>query len=170
MDPSDGRRLDALVPVSSVAHGLPLFVDATCASPSGQNGAARPGTTTRDSATLADTGRKNLGTFHEAHETGLGYLYCLGTEIFGKLVKDPLDLVPKIVRTRCRRLPQSVRVGLQAALPRRRWGLLGVAVQREMVQAILCRTGGDLVDHALEHSPSLSDFPASSPPLSLTHL
>ena len=69
-----------------------------------------------------------------------------------------MDIVPKMVRERCRGLPQSVRVGLQGALSRRWWGLLSVAVQREVARAILRTAGSDLVDHPLEPPPPLSDL------------
>ncbi len=58
-------------------------------------------------------------------------------------------------------LPQSVRVGLQAASSGRWRGLLGVAVQREVAKAILRITGSDLVEHALDTPRSLSDLAVS---------
>ena len=51
-----------------------------------------------------------------------------------------------------------MRVSLQAALSRRWWGLVGVAVQREVARAILRRAGSDLIDHALEPPPALCDL------------
>ena len=62
---------------------------------------------------------------------------------------------------RCRGLPSGERQGLQTALSRRWWGLLGVAVQRKVARGILRCSGADPVEHALEPPPSLSDLVAS---------
>ncbi len=98
------------------------------------------------------------GIYHEVHESGLGHLSCLGAEEFGRWGDDPIDIMPKMVRERCRGLPQSVRVSLPAALSRCWWGLLGVAVQREVAKPILRRAGNDLIDHPLEPPPALCDL------------
>ena len=135
-----------------------MFVDATLVSPISGNGVARSGATTIDGAILRDARRENSSTYHEVHETGLGHLCCLGAEVFGRWSDDPIDIMPKLVRAKCRGLPQSVRVSLQAALSRRWWGLVGVAVQREVARAILRRAGSDLIDHALEPPPALCDL------------
>ena len=104
--------------------------------------------------------RDNLRTYHEVEESGLGNLYSLGAEVFGRWCTDAVGLVPQLLHERCRGLPQSVRVSLQAGLSRRWWGLLGVAVQRQVARAILRGPGYDLVEHALEPPPHLSDLPA----------
>ena len=135
-----------------------MFVDATLVSPISGNGVARSGATTIDGAILRDARRENCNTYHEVHETGLGHLCCLGAEVFGRGGDDPIDIMP--VRAKCRGLPQSGRVSLQASLSRRWWGLVGVAVQREVARAILRRAGSGLIDHALEPPPALCDLAA----------
>ena len=144
----------------SVARGRPLFVDATCLSPIIGTGFARSGCTTQNGALLDRAVRDNLLTYHEVEESGLGKLYSLGAEVFGRWCTDAVALVPQLLHERCRGLPQSVRVSLQAGLSRRWWGLLGVAVQRQVARAILRGPGYDLVEHALEPPPHLSDLPA----------
>ena len=160
VDPRDARRLDLLVTGLSVARGLPLFVDATCLSPITGTGFARSGCTTQNGALLDRAVRDNLLTYHEVEESGLGKLYSLGAEVFGRWCTDAVALVPQLLHERCRGLPQSVRVSLHAGLSRRWWGLLGVAVQRQVARAILRGPGYDLVEHALEPPPHLSDLPA----------
>ena len=160
VDPSDNRRLDLVVTGLSVARGLPLFCDATCVSPITGAGAARSGCTMIDGSVLAAARRDNQRTYREVTETGLGHLCCLGSETYGRWGSDALDVVTRMVAERCRGLPSSVRLGLQVALSRRWWGILSVAVQREVARAILRGTGADLVDHALEPPPQLGDLPA----------
>ncbi len=119
---------------------------------------------------MCDVRRENSSTYREGHETGLGHLCFLGSEILGRWGDDPIDIMPKTVRAKCRGLPQSVRVCLQAALSRRWWGLVGVAVSREVARAILRCAGSDLIDHALEPPPALCDLVAGEVALSFTRL
>ena len=66
------------------------------------SGVARSGATTIDGVILLDARRENSSTYHEVHETELGHLCCLGAEVFGRWGDDPIDIMPKMVRERCR--------------------------------------------------------------------
>ncbi len=60
---------------------------------------------------------------------------------------------------------KSVRVSLQAGLSWRWWGLLGVAVLRQVARAILRGPGYDLVEHALEPSATCLPVDGFTPSL-----
>ena len=85
VNPADLRRLDLLVPGLNVARGLPLFCDATVLTPLTRSGQPRPGTSNQAGSLLVDVTDDNNETYHEVIESGLGSLYCLGAEVFGRM-------------------------------------------------------------------------------------
>ena len=159
--PGDTRRLDLVVPGLSVAHGLPLFCDATCVFPIGVNGLARSGATNVDGGIVERAARDNDRTYREVTSSGLARLCCLGVEVYGRWSADVLELVPAMAWASADGLPQRVRAGTALALQRRWFGILGVAVQRALARGVLTQFGADLPESFAEHPPEVADLPAS---------
>jgi hypothetical protein len=151
--------MDLVVTGLSIARGVPIFGDVTCVSPISGQGLARAGATTIDGAIVRNARQENQSTYPEVDETGLGRLYCLGVEVFGRWGEDSLRLVGDLARERCRALPPAIALASRTALLRRWWGLLSITVQRAVSQSIARSTGADLTDNALEPPPGLADLP-----------
>ena len=84
---------------------------------------------------------------------------CLGCEVFGRWSGDPVRVVPAMAAAKARGLPPLVRRGVAQALAARWWGLLCVATQRLVAQAVLHDAVADLVTTLLEDPPGIADFP-----------
>ena len=147
-----------MVPGLNVARGLPLFCDATVLSPLTGTGQARPGTSNRGGALLERARTDNDSDYREVRETGLGALYCLGAEVFGRWGHQSVELVPALARERTRGLHPRVRRGTAALLLRRWWGILGIGVQRGVSHVILGNAGADLMRTQLEPATWLADL------------
>ena len=102
VDLADTRRLDFVVPGLNVARGLPLFCDGTVVTPLSAAGLARPGTSNAAGGLLVAATRDNNQTYHEVIDTGLGALYCLGAEVFGRMRTQAVKLLPELARERSR--------------------------------------------------------------------
>ena len=85
VDLADTRRLDFVVPGLNVARGPPLFCDSTVLTPLTARGVARPGTSNSAGGLLVAATLENNSTYHEVVDSGLGALYCLGAEVYGRL-------------------------------------------------------------------------------------
>jgi hypothetical protein len=155
----DNRRMDLVVSGLSVARGVALFCDVTVVSPITGRGAARSGASQVDGAMVRNARAQKQNTYPEIDETGLGKLFCLGVEVYGRWGEDSLKLVRDLARERCRTLPGAIARTSQAALLRRWWGLLSVSVQKAVSQSILRSAGPDLTETALEPPPGLADLP-----------
>ena len=83
--PGDARRLDLVVPGLNVCRGLPLFVDVTVLSPISGLGQPHPGTSNAGERLLDAATAENNSTYHEVVSSGLGGLYCLGVEVYGRM-------------------------------------------------------------------------------------
>ena len=157
--PEDGRRLDLVVPGLNVARGLPLFCDVTIVSPISRNGDPRPGTSNAGGRLLEIANIDNAATYAPVEESGLGALYCLGCEVYGRWGQPCIDLVEALVRERSRLLHPRVRRGAALGLQHRWWGILSTGLQRAVAQAILRDSGGDLSEGLLEPAPGIADLP-----------
>ena len=155
----DMRRLDLIVPGLAVDRGLPLFCDVTCVTPIAARGYARSGASTISGAILRDAARDNANIYREVLESGLGRLLCLGCEVFGRWSADAVRIVPAMAAERSRGLPPSVREGARHALSARWWGILAVATQRVVAQAVLREAGADLATTLLEEIPAFAELP-----------
>ena len=82
--PADMRRLDLVVPGLNVVRGLPLFCDITVVSPVSRNGQPRSGTSNRGGRLLEIADEDNTATYQPVVSSGLGALYCLGCEVYGR--------------------------------------------------------------------------------------
>ena len=115
----DNRRLDLIVPGLNVDHGLPLFCDVTVVSPISAAGTARPGTSNHPGRLLEQAQADNETNYPEVARSGLGVLYCLGSEVYGRFGQECVDLVAKLCRERTRGQYKRVRGGFSMALIRR---------------------------------------------------
>ena len=68
-------------------------------------------------------------------------------------------LVRRIARNRCLELSQRIRRGTHLRILRRWFGVLGVAVQRAVVQAMLDGASADLPQDMLEPIVRIGDLP-----------
>ena len=160
--PADMRRLDLNVPGLGVDRGLPLLCDVTCVTPITVRGFARSGATTVNGATLRDATRDNVANYREVVESELGALLCLGCEMFGRWADDVVRIVPAMAAEKACGLPPLVRRGATQTLAARWWGLLAVATQRLVAQAVLRDAGADVVTTLLEDPPGIADLPVSA--------
>eukprot|EP00973_Karenia_brevis_P088308 12245162-Karenia_brevis.AAC.1 len=76
--------MDLVVPALNVARRLPLFCDATILSPLSRNGQPRGGTSNAGGRLFDDAEDDNNTTYREATQNGLGALYFLGAEVYGR--------------------------------------------------------------------------------------
>ena len=154
----DDRRLDLVVPGLNVAGGRPLFCDVTVVSPISGNGVPHGGTSNRGGSSLESCERENNQTYHEVRTSGVGVLYCLGAEVYGRMSRQCVELLPELARERSRgvhpRLRRSIALGLQ-----HRWsGILSVNLQRAVSHIIAADSGADLVRMVSEAAPPLADL------------
>ena len=124
-------------------------------------GQARTGTSNRGGALLESAQRSYDDTYPEVVRSGLGALYCLGAEVFGRCSEQPIQLVPALARERTRGVHPRHRRCTALLLQRRWWGILGIALQRSVAHtALYCGNGADLATGALEPVPWLADISA----------
>eukprot|EP00973_Karenia_brevis_P045567 6310408-Karenia_brevis.AAC.1 len=94
-----------------------------------RNGHARSGTSNQGGALLRTADRQNRQDYAEVVNSGLGALYSLGSEVYGRWSTSCTQLVPALARERARGLHPRVRRGAALALLNRWWCILGVALQ-----------------------------------------
>ena len=150
----DGRRMDIVATGLNVEHGLPLFCDVTVVTPIARNGRPRPGTSNSGGSLLLQAERDNNNTYAPVLDSGLGALFSLGFEVYGRWARQCSDLLPKLAWERARfysgRLKRGIALGLQ-----NRWsGLLAVTLQKAVAAAATRDEGGDLDSCPLERAPS----------------
>jgi len=157
--PGDLRRLDVIVTGLNVSRGLPLFCDITVVSPISRNGVPRAGTSNRGGRLLELADEDNRVTYSPVIESGLGALYCLGCEVYGRWGQPCIDLMQALVRERSRLLHPRVRRGVALGLQHRWWGILSVSLQKAVARAIVRDEGADLYQALLEPTPGIADLP-----------
>ena len=101
----------------------------------------------------------NLQTYALVVDSGLGALYCLGCEVYGRWGEASVQLVRDLVRERSRLLHPRVRRGTALGLQHRWWGILSISLQKCVARAMLEDGGADLHDALLEPIPGLADLP-----------
>ena len=158
VDPADTRRLDFVVPGLNVARGLPLFCDGTVLTPLTARGVARPGTSNSAGGLLVAATLENNSTYHEVVDSGLGALYCLGAEVYGRLSTQAVTLLPELARERCRGLNPRIRRGTAQGLLHRWSGIVAVGLQRAVSHIVARDTGADLPRTQLEPLVELADL------------
>ena len=158
--PGDLRRLDIVAPGLNAVRGLPLFCDVTIVSPHSRNGQARGGTSNQGGRLLDDAEIENNETYPEVVSSGVGALFCLGAEVYGRWGTPCVKLVPKLARDHAKGLHPRIRRGAALAYQHRWWGILSIALQKSVAHAVLRDAGEDLADVGLDAAPALSDLPA----------
>ena len=156
MPPEDLRRLDIVVPNLNVARGLPLFCDITIISLITHCGKARGGTSNKGGALLERAEIANNRTYAPVVSSGLGALYCLGHEVYGRWHTECVDLLIQLAREHSRGLPARLRKGLLISYVKRWSSLIGVAIQKAVADNILNSAGTDISTSMLEVAPSIS--------------
>ena len=156
--PGDTRRLDLVVPGLNVARGLPLFCDVTVLSPLTGCGLARPGTSNAGGRLLEDATAANNSIYSEVVDSGLGALYSLGAEVYGRMCNQAVTLLPELARERCRGLHPRLRRGTALGLLHRWAGILSVGLQRGVAHIVANEFGADLVRTQLEPCIELADL------------
>ena len=68
-------------------------------------------------------------------------------------------MVPALAREHARGLHPRIRRGAALGFQYRWWGILSIALQRSVAEAVLYETGQDLGTAALEPVPPLADLP-----------
>ena len=153
-------RLDLIVPGLNVAGGLPLFCDVTVLSPLTHHGRPRPGTSNVGGRLLARAQNENDNTYAAVTQSGLGSLYCLGFEVFGRWGKQSVELLPLLAREKSRGMHPRLRRGAALAYQARWAGLVSVGLMKAVAAAATRGEGADLATTTLEPAPALSDLPA----------
>ena len=156
--PGDGRRLDLVVPGVNVARRLPLFVDVTALSPITGLGQPRPGTSNAGGRLLDAATVDNDSTYAVVVASGLGALYCLGVEVYGRMSTQAVTLLPELARERSRGLHPRLRRSTALGLLHRWSGVLSVGLQRGVSQIVARDFGADLVHTHLEPCVELADL------------
>ena len=156
--PDDLRRLDLIVPGLNVHHGLPLFCDVTILSPITRKGFARGGTSNKGGGLFARAERENNETYQEVLDSGLGALFCLACETYGRFNVVSTTLIENLAREKTRGLHQRIRTGLKLSLIKRWMSFLTVSLQRAVAIAIIRGKGADLPTTLLEPVPALADL------------
>ena len=154
----DGRRLDLIVPGLNTDRGLPWFCDVTVISPVSRCGESRPGTSNQGGRLLEQADVDNAATYREVQESGLGALYCLGCEVYGRWGEPCIKLMKALVRERARLLHPRVRRGTALGLQHRWWGILSISLQKAVAHAIMRDEGEDLYDALLEPIPGTAEL------------
>ena len=147
------------MPGLNVDRGRPLFCDATVLSPLTRFGAPRGGTSNQGGRLLQNATTDNSNHYHEVTDTGLGALYYLGCEVYGRWSEQSITLVPALAREHARGLHPRIRRGAALGFQHRWWGILSIALQRAVAEAVLRETGQDLCTTALEPAPPVADLP-----------
>ena len=107
---------------------------------------------------LEECERENNDTYPEIDSSGIGALYCLGAEVYGRMGRQCVELLPELARERSRgvhpRLRRSVALGLL-----HRWsGILAIGLQRAVAHIISADLGADLIRQQLEPVVEMGDL------------
>ena len=154
----DQRRVELVVPGLNVARGRPLFCDVTVISPVTRNGRPRPGTSNVGGNPLAQAEAANNGTYAPVVESGLGALYLLGHEVYGRMSRQCVELLPQLAQEKARGSPIRLRRGTALSYLTRWSCLLSVSLQKAVAAGVLRDHGGDLPCTLLEEEPSVADL------------
>ena len=157
--PGDARRLNLVVPGLNVARGLPLFCDVTVICPLTQRGQPRAGTGNAGGKLLVDATAENDRTYRAVTDSGLGGLYGLGAEVFGRWSSQAVKLLPELARERSRGLHPRLRKSTALGLLHRWSGIVSIVLLRGVSHIVTNDFGADLVRAQLELALDLADLP-----------
>ena len=100
----------------------------------------------------------NNQNYHEVIDSGLGALYCLGAEVFGRPSVQAVTLLPELARERSRGLHPRIRRGTALGMLHRWSGIVVVWLQRAVAHIVARDTGADLPRTQLEPLVNLADL------------
>ena len=152
----DQRRLDLIVPNLNVASGLPLFCDITIVSPISRNSTARGGTSNFGGRLLERAEHDNNVTYAPVLSSGLGALFCLGHEVYGRWHTQAIDLLIALAREHARGVPSRIKQGLFLSYLKRWSSIICVSLQKTVADGINFTAAGDISSFPLEPAPTLS--------------
>ena len=90
--------------------------------------------------------------------SGLGALYSLGAEVYGRLSQQSVELLPALARERSRGMHPRLRRSTALGLLHRWSGIISVGLQRAVAHIVAHDTGADLVRTQLEPFVELADL------------
>ena len=91
-------------------------------------------------------------------DSGLGALYSLGHEVYGRWSHQAVELMPRLARERARGLHPRLRRGVALGFQARWTGIIAIAVQKAVAHARIRCTGADLATNLLEEAPFVADL------------
>lgn len=121
-------------------------------------GVARPGTSNADGRLLEAATPENNKTYREVVDSGLGALYCLGAEVYGRLSSQAVKLLPELARERSCGVHPRIRRGIWLRSLHRWSGIVAVGLQRAVAHIVARDEGYDLVRTHLEPMLDLADL------------
>ena len=124
------------MPNLNVAFSLPLFCDSTIVSPISRNCKARPGTSNTGGKLLERAENENNVTYAPVITSGLGALYRLGHEVYGRWHTQGIDLLIALAREHVRGLPFRIKKGLCFNYIKRWSSIIGVNLQKSVADTI----------------------------------
>ena len=158
VDPTDNRRIDALV----TGHGLPsrsLFCDATVRSSLNRSGDPHPRAAARDGAVLSKALKDKEKKYGDIATSTLAELVVLACEVGERWNDTALDLVANLARNKVRNVHPLLRRSVELAYTDRWWAILGCAVQNALAESLLAQRGKQLVlGDACAWEPALDDL------------
>ena len=101
---------------------------------------------------------ENNRTYHEVTASGVGVLYCLGAEVFGRWSAQAVALLPELARERSRGMHPRLRRSTALGLLHRWAGILAIGLQRGVSHIVAHDFGADLVRTQLEPCIPLADL------------
>ena len=155
----DRRRMDLLVSGLQVALGQPLFCDVTVVSPITRSSGPRLGTSNAGGSLLRTAERDNDRTYAEVSQSGMGMLLCLGHEVYGRMTKQAVDILPKLATAKAQFVHPRLRRGTALSYLSRWSGLLSIALQKSVATALVRGQGADLPTSLSSWIPALADLP-----------
>ena len=120
---------------------------------------ARLGTSNRGGQLFIEATRENDENYYEVSDSGLGALFCLDCEVFGRWSECCVKLVTDLAREHTRGLHPRVKQGASLCYQRRWWSVLSVSLQKAVAAAVLRNVGEDLASVELAIAPPLADLP-----------
>ena len=102
--------------------------------------------------------RQKLDAILEVTDSGLGALYCLGAEVFGRFSEQAVKLLPELARESSRGLHPRLRRSTAFGLLRRWSGILAVGPQWGVSHIVTNDVGADFAHAQPEPCVALADL------------
>ena len=90
--------------------------------------------------------------------SGLGFLFCLGHEVYGRWHTAAVDLLVALAQEHARGLPSCIKQGLFLSRLKRWSGSICVSLQNTVADGINFAAGGHISAFPLEPAPTLSSL------------